>query len=143
MLLTDRARLARRTVDRFGKRPFGYGKNDCIAMAHFHLTGAGLNLPPMPPYKTALGAKKALARRGFDNLEGLIDNTGLERITPAKMLVGDIATLQGDLFSAVVIHCGDMAFGWHERGDTHGLPLPAMMIPLEYIAAWRLPWQKS
>lgn len=138
MLLTDRARLARRTVDRFGKRPFGFGKNDCIAMAHFHLTGAGVKVPALPPYRSALGAKKALASRKCESIEALIDKTRLVRIAPAQMLIGDIATLQGDLFSAVVIHCGDMAFGWHEGGDTHGLPLPTMMVPHEYIAAWRV-----
>jgi hypothetical protein len=139
--LLRRHAAAEKTRLRYDRKPLDFGKFDCIRMLRSHLMAMGhRGLPHLPPYRSILGARRALTAAGFDTIEGLVDSV-LPRIEPAEMLLGDVAVLRGGedpdergTFDSVTICVGQKVMGWGWVGDRWQF---VMMTPHEYIGAWR------
>lgn len=121
-----------KTLKKYRGRPFEWGKADCVLMLRSHLIAMGhKGLPKAPRYKDAVGAKRALQALGHDTVESLLD-AHLARITPAAMLPGDVAVMEGEGMAAVSICVGRKVVGFHQSADG-----AVVMIPHEIKAAWR------
>ena len=88
---------AQATLDAYMQRPFGWGTGDCGQMALDHLAqfpklekAVAKVRQTLGTYNTALGAKRAIGRLGFETLAEQLDALGLERIPPASALNSDI-----------------------------------------------------
>ncbi len=116
--MVRRVAAAQKTLDRFMGQPFGWGTADCSRMVAFHLRQMGFKpaLARFGSYKTAIGARAALKRAGFETLGDVLDAMCLVRIPPAAAIVGDI--VQGDSgepLGALGIYLGNGAMlGFHE-----------------------------
>ncbi len=136
-IMQVRADAAQATLNRFRDQPFTWGKNDCARMVAFHLRQLGFKpqLSKAGTYKTALSARRALARAGFANLPDAIDALGLPRIAPAAALVGDIVQLEADSdLGALFVAVGNgRVLGYHEAA-TGAVVMQPTGAPL---AAWR------
>lgn len=140
--LIKRSRAMEKTRARFEKKPFEFGKTDCLKLVRYHLVHMGhRNLPVPPNYSTALGARKALKAQGAENLEQLLDKF-LEPIAPAMMLPGDICLLpaetgDGDygFGETIAISLGQKIWGWHP--DAQGLGVLAIIDQSAIMKAWR------
>jgi hypothetical protein len=129
-----RQEALRATIARFQGKPFVWGTTDCWIMTRAHLRALGERPPATPRYRTALGAKKALKLRGFDSMADAIDSI-LPRISPAEMLPGDVAAVEGvEGLDALVICAGHKVFGWHEEADG---PVFIVPKPGALTIAWR------
>jgi len=134
--LHDRATATQGVVDRFRVRPFGWATGGtCIHLARAQMRALGHRPPAIPRFRSAIGARRALAATGHTDLAGLFDAL-LPRIAPAAMWVGDLALMAGtDGFDAVVVSAGRLMAGYHadhlDRGvvniDAHA-----------FLGAWRL-----
>ena len=128
------------TLDKFRGTPFDWAEGrHCVKLAHYHLRQMGMrspNLPTLPRIKSALSAKKALKERGWDSVGDMFDAV-LERIPPAKMKLGDVATVEGgNGLDAVFICAGPRRlFGWREDQ-----PVAVVLeVPLDQVSgAWRV-----
>ncbi|AHE57436.1 DUF6950 family protein [Sphingomonas sanxanigenens] len=119
------------TLARFRDKPLVFGRTDCVAIARWHLVQLGYLPPPLPKYRTAIGAARAASKVG--GMEAMLDAL-LERITPAAALLGDLAMLEGDKgLPAIVICAGGKMMGWHEDSDRL-----VAMTPLAIKGAWRV-----
>lgn len=122
------------TLGKYRNRPIVWGTTDCVRAARFHLLQMGHKPPPMPQYRSAIGAKRALTRVGgmmtvFDAL--------LPRIAPARMLAGDVALLPGTSgFDSVCISLGMKFAGWAEDYEDVGM-MNLIISPADIVAAWR------
>lgn len=119
-----------------GKR-FTLGSVDCMKMVGFHLKQFGKKVPWSKggPYRTPLQARAALRRAGHETVMDVVDSLGLERITPASALMGDIVSFPSDeTFGAlgIVIGNGNM-LAFHEAHD-----LPVIMAMDGVDMAWRV-----
>lgn len=96
--MRQRASAAQATLDRFGGKRFQWGKHDCVRMAIFHLRKMGHKPPTVGAagYRSALGARRALTRAGFDSLAAALDGMALARIPMAAAVAGDIGQLPSD-----------------------------------------------
>jgi hypothetical protein len=136
--LHSRAALTEKVVARFRDKPFDWTKAaTCIHLARAQVAAFGHRPPPVPKFRSALSAKKALKARGFDSLEAMLD-TLLPRIPPAAMLVGDLALLPGEegMDTLVIAAGGGMVLGWH--GDDASRMRPIIVTGADIIAAWRV-----
>lgn len=135
--MVRRVDAAQATLDRFKDQPFRLGKNDCARMAAFHLRKLGYrpSLAKAGSYKTALSARAALKRAGYDSLAAALDGLGLERIAPASAVVGDIVEMEaGDAFGALAVAVGNgRVLGYHEDA-----PGAVVVQPLSIVVAWRV-----
>ncbi|KKW92246.1 DUF6950 family protein [Sphingobium chungbukense] len=133
--LLRRAEATRLTINKYRARPFDWkSRSTCIHMARTHLRNMGHRPPPIPDFRSVIGARRALQNTGFDNLTALLDSL-LPRIAPAEMLVGDIAILPGDEgMEGIVISAGGKLIGYNEDAPDGVKPLMAL-VPLP--AAWR------
>lgn len=137
-VLVARAAALARTKDWLAGRAFAWGTADCLAMLSAHLEHNGQGALPKRHYRTAIGAKRALHKAGFETLEQLMDSL-LPRIAPAQMLPGDVGLYRGDpemgggTLDALVIGAGRKALGWiggHEEA--------VVMTVHRLDAAWRV-----
>ena len=133
-----RVNATQATEKRLRDRPFDWSKSaTCIHLMRFHAAQLGYDMPIVPRFRTALSARKALKKMGFETLPELMDSM-FERIPSAFMRVGDMLALPGDGgFHSLVIKGDKTKFlGWHEddRGctiiDIHRIDLAE--------GAWRL-----
>lgn len=142
--LVNRTAATQATLDRFRDRPFAYGSADCMQMVAFHLRGMGhrLLLSKGGRYRTGLGAVRALTRAGYASLSEVLDRVPLERIAPAEALAGDVLCLpqeDGAPLEALAVALGNgRVLGWHADA-----PGAAVLQPLIYEHAWRVPCRKS
>ena len=131
----ERMSALQKTADKYRGRAFAWGETDCVKMARSHLRNMGHRPPKMPAYRSAIGARRALASTGHDTLEALIDSL-LPRIAPAEMLAGDLALLPGEApFDALAICVGRKLMCWREDVDE------MVMLSVrgdEIKAAWRV-----
>ena len=133
-----RQRAAQATVDRFQGKPLQLGKNDCVRMTVFCLKKLGVkfSLLKIGPYKTEMGAAKALKDLGFDNLTAAVDALGLPRIAPSMCLAGDIMALpadhNGNVGLAVSVGNGRALAFWEGAGG-----ICTVVQPVQYSRAWR------
>lgn len=136
-IMVRRTNAAQATLDRFRDQPFQFGKNDCVRMVAFHLRRLGYRpqLAKAGTYRTALSARRALVKYGYDTLADALDGLRLERIPPAAAIVGDIGMCAADTdLGAIVIYVGNgRIFGYSE--DAEGA---VVMQPIEVEAAWRV-----
>lgn len=123
---------------RFDGKSFLLGRRDCVTLSAVLLRALGHTVPKVPPYKTDLAAARALKSQGVNDLAGLIDKLGLERIAPASALLGDLLFLPGadevgNSIGALVIAIGNGAgMGFHQ--DHRGL---VRMRDMDVQAAWK------
>lgn len=139
--LVKRVAAAQATLNAARDKPFRLGRNDCARMSAAHLRRMGhkVKLPASGSYASLRGAVKALAARGFADLPAAMDGMGFERIAPAAALPGDILALPTDspIGSLAVVLSNGRACGFLE--DVVGA---AVIQPVEYVAAWRVPLQQ-
>lgn len=123
----------------FRNTPFSWkGRANCVHLARAQLVAFGHKVPPIPQFGTALGAKRALAKRGFDTLEALVDSVlPGRRIRPAEMLLGDLALLPGEPFEALAIYGGgSVIFAWAGNDPE---PMRTIVVTgSDIVAAWRV-----
>lgn len=132
--LVRRQRALEQTMAKFRGRPFDWRGADCLTMLRFHLVKLGhKSLPKIPPYRDALGARRALEKAGFGSMEALLDSL-LPRIAPARALAADVMLMgsDGEPLDAVVISVGQKVFGFHE--DAVGA---VVITPAAIKGAWR------
>lgn len=142
MKLTERAKRTDKTLAKFRGRGFKWdGGATCIHLFRTHLKNMGHKMPAVPRFHSALSAKRAMDAAGYADLEALADSF-LERIPPAKMLLGDVALMESDeffdeqkLFDSFVISAGPggKVFGWHPDA-----PALANIDAFQFKAAWRV-----
>lgn len=126
----ERRRVAlEATLDKYRGRKLDYVHADCARMIRFHLLQMGHKPPPMPCYRSAIGAQRAALKIG--GLVAAFDAI-LPRIPFARMLPGDIAVLEGDGMDCGVICVGHKVVGWHQNSEEL-----VNLVPLEVKAAWR------
>lgn len=109
----------KRTKDAYCGRTFAWkAGHTCVHMARFHLLGMGHKPPMMPGFRSAIGAKRALARHGWTSVEDMLDSL-LPRIAPLEMRLGDLAAGPGlDGMGAVFVCLPPFKLmGWHEEAD--------------------------
>lgn len=136
--LAERAARTQEVVDAFRDKPFSWkGRANCIHLARAQLVAFGYRPSPVPQFATALGARRALEKRGVSTLGALLDSM-LPRITPAGLWVGDIAMLPGEAgFEALTIAVGGgYVLGWH--GEDLSRLLPIHVSGADIVAAWRV-----
>ena len=135
--LVRRRDAAQKTLDTWSTRPMRLGEADCVRMvaAHLRLLGHRVKLPPKGSYRTVNSAMKALRAAGYETISAALDAMGLERITPAATIVGDIILMpaEHELGALVVAMGNGRAAGWHD--DVPGGAV--VMQPVMMISAWR------
>lgn len=133
--LVRRAEATRKTMARYRNKRFDWGERaTCIHMARYHLRQMGHRPPSIPDFRSALGARRALEKTGFGSVPALLDSM-LPRITPAEMLVGDLAVFAGDEgMECVGVSAGGKILAWHEDAPNGIKPL----IVSEILGAWRV-----
>lgn len=130
MNLAQRAAATQQSFDAFKGAPFAWAHSSCAHLLATHLLNMGHDVPAVPPFKSATGARKALRAMGATNLTALLSGLGLQEIKPAAMLVGDLAVVPGDdsPFDAIVVAAGNGKFmGWH--GASEGLQMIDDVLP--------------
>lgn len=140
--LERRARAVRATRDHWAGRPFDWKRTDCARVAIRHLREMGHKPGPLlskaGPYGSALGAKRALARAGFDRLSDAVAALGMIEIAPAMTQPGDLMISEGtDGFEAVMIVVGNgVVLGFPEDGAVDLQPI--RLTVGAHVRAWRL-----
>jgi hypothetical protein len=137
-VLIRRRDAAQRTLDTWSKRPLKLGTADCVRMAASHLRSLGyrVKLPPAGSYRSVASAIKALTAVGHASIGEALDALGLERIAPARAIVGDVILMpaEHELGALVVCMGNGRVAGWH---DDHAGGV-VVMQPLKMLAAWRV-----
>ena len=123
------------TMARYRDRTFEWGKVDCAKVAAFHLKKLGhkILISKAGSYSSPLGAARALKRLGYANLAEMAEGIGLTPIPYSRMLLGDIAEIEGDSpVGAIGIYAGNgNLFCFHQ--DHPGL---VTMTPSTILHAW-------
>lgn len=117
--LLRRADGTRATLAKFRGKPFDWARGmHCAALLRFHLKKMGHPVPPLPPLRSAVGARRALDGFGVADMAALCAGPlKLEPIAPAAMLMGDLAIGgSADGIGGVLICAGPhKIFGWSEE----------------------------
>tara|TARA_R110000782_G_scaffold39048_10_gene91099 strand:- start:683 stop:1105 length:423 start_codon:yes stop_codon:yes gene_type:complete len=123
------------TMGKYRDRSFAWGKVDCARVGAFHLKQLGykISISKGGNYTSALGAKRAIKRFGVETLPELVDSLGLTEIPYSRMLLGDLAQIEGDSpIGTICIYAGNgNLFGFHE--DFPGL---VTLQPIDVLRAW-------
>lgn len=122
------------TMARYRDKPFQWGKVDCAKVVAFHLKRLGykIAISKAGAYQSPLGAQRAIKRMGYENLPLLLDGLGLSRIPYSRMLLGDIAQVEGAPPGAIGLYAGNgNIFGFHEDFDAL-----VTVQPSQILAAW-------
>ncbi len=132
----SRGKAAQACVDRFAGKPYEPGKRDCAIMAAHLLHQYGIKVPYLKAatYKTEAGAVRAMRRAGFSNIIEAVDSLGLERIAPARAIVGDLIGLpseDGPWGCALSVAVGN------GRTLTFVGGVAEICQPKAFVAAWR------
>lgn len=135
MNLAERAAATDITKNWFVGRPFKFGVSDCACIVVFHLRGMGWKIAtPKKGWDTPEQLARALKRFGGTGAAAL-DKIGLERIAPARVIIGDVVELPSDhRLGAFAIYAGNgRTLGFHEGAEGACIMQPT--VPL--VAAWR------
>lgn len=125
--LDRRVAAVEATKAKWEGREFQWGTCDCIRTAAFHVRQMGhkrsLGLAKAGTYRSAISARRALTRAGFDSIAAALEAAGFERIAAARVLPGDLVTSDGsDALEAVGIYAGNFAMlGFQEDSPTFGV----------------------
>lgn len=140
--MIQRVAAAQATLDAYVGQPLVWGRTDCVRMAAFNLRKLGYRprLARGGSYSSALGARRALKRAGFDRLEDALQDLGLVEIGHASHLPADILALEsGDDWPALGVALGNrrvLAFSVHD-----GCAGVAGVKHEDIRSAWRAhPW---
>lgn len=138
--LERRVAATQATENRYRDRPFSWARAaTCIHMIRFHAAQLGHKLPVVPPFRSALTARRALKAAGFDTLPALMD-AHFTPVAPAWLSVGDVLAIPGDGgFEALLVKCGiDKWLGWHEDGK--GCTIIALSADdiRQAVGSWKL-----
>lgn len=136
--MNRRATAVRAVQQRYANRSFRWGSVDCVKVGAWHLRQMGYSLPALGKagsYRSALSARRALKRAGFEGLGDALDAQGLMRIAPAEALLGDVLLLPGtEQWPSLGIVAGPhLVLGFHEMADG----LTVMRIDPTAAEAWR------
>ena len=106
-----------------------------MTASHLRLLGYKVKLPPAGSYRTVASAVKRLQIAGYASISDALDALGLERIAPARAIMGDVILMPAEHeLGALVICMGNgRVAGWHD--DVAGGVV--VMQPLMMTAAWR------
>jgi hypothetical protein len=123
-------------MERFLGAEFSWLSNDCGRLAGFCMRKRGhkVRLPKVGAYKTALGARRALLKAGYDGLEHALDSHGLQRIAPAEDLPADIIAMPSDdeHWPALCVALSNgRVLGFSSSG------FGAVLHPKAFVTAWR------
>ncbi len=131
--LLRRQRAVNATLTKYRDMPFDWRKGaTCLHLARFHLKKMGHRPEKLPRIRSMLAARRALDVRSWADTGDMLA-TMLPEITPAEMLLGDIAVLKsGDDLGAITISLGGKVMGWHE--DYPGM---TALEPLSIARAFR------
>ena len=128
---------AKNTLERFRRRRFDWAKgHTCAHLALFHLKQMGRKVPKVPAFRSPLGAARALKAMGCENVAQVLDRH-LERIAPARMMIGDLAVAGSvDGLGAIMVCVGHLKLiGWREDADR----MVVLDVRLDELdAAWRV-----
>lgn len=118
MLLSERGLRTEKVIARYREKPFDWHGANCIRLAAAQARAMGHKVPPVPAFRSALGAKKALAKRGVESVTELLDQHFARLPAPAFALVGDLAVLRGEdddegLDCVCICDGRGNLFGWH------------------------------
>lgn len=114
MDLEQRRIATEATMAKYRDRTLDFKTADCIRMVRYHLLQRGHKPPPLPQYRSLIGARRALDKAG--GMAAIFDGL-LPRIAPARMLLGDICIVPGDGGDAAMICVGYKFWGWHQDHD--------------------------
>jgi hypothetical protein len=117
--LVQRMQAVEATERHFAGKAFALGKVDCARVAAFHLKRFGWKLPKIAAYRTEIQAAAALKALDAKTIADVIDAIGLQQISPASALLGDLYFMPGNGPSGTVaISLGNGAMkGFHEDHD--------------------------
>lgn len=137
--LIRRKRATEATLAKYRPLAFDWKKGiTCVHMARFHLRKMGHRVAELPRIRGIIGAKRALAQRGWDDVTAMLDaQESLTRIAPAMMLPGDLAALPDESgLDGIVICAGrHKLLGWHQDWNGGMVEMEANLDALK--GAWR------
>lgn len=141
MNLAQRAAATEAVLARFRDKPFDWAGANCIRLARAQAAAMGHSVPPVPLFRSALGARKALAKQGAGSVSALLD-AHLPRLpAPAFARIGDLvagpAAEQHGLEAVGVVDGYGLVWGWHEANDFAELSAIAF-AESALTGAWRL-----
>lgn len=137
-ILHERALRTTSVLERFRDKPFSWSTTaNCIHLGRAQLVAFGYAPPPVPLFRTPIGAKRALLKRGFATMGVLLDSM-LPPIPPAAMLLGDLALLPGLApFQALGIYDGHgSVMCWHDIDLSRMLAIAVGKA--DVLRAWRI-----
>lgn len=145
--LDERARRTERVLARFRDKPFDWHGANCIRLAAAQAKALGHKVPPVPLFRSAQGARAALAKQGADSVVELLDRHFERWPTPAFARLGDLCALPGaqrddDEEPDPALQCVCIAdgqgnlFGWHPDRE-EGLSVIKFALA-DVLVAWRL-----
>lgn len=135
--LIRRQRVTEATLDRFRGNRFDWAAGrTCAHLAKWQARAMGHKLPSVPRFRSAIGARRAIAALGAASLIEVFDGL-LPPIAPAAMLLGDLAAAEGEggLDGMVVCAGPGKVMGWHRDAETFTI---IDIGPADLSAAWRL-----
>lgn len=137
--LAARAEATGRTIAHFAGVPFSWEKGNCWRLTAYQARVMGHSFPPVPRFRSPLGAVQALRKAGCTCAADFLDRH-FQRLPAASMaLIGDLVLLPSEdgVLDAVCIADGQgNLFGWHGE-DPSGLKA-IKFASADVIGAWRL-----
>lgn len=128
-----------KTLAKYRSKAFDWHGASCIHLVRSQAINMGhRGLPQLPAFRSATGALTALRGRGCESLTELMDRH-FARITPAQMMLGDVASLPGDggPFPALVLFDGlHSLLGWHDSAPDAVRAIKDAIAAVD--TAWRL-----
>ena len=141
MTLAIRQAATEKTLARFRTKPFSWAGANCVRLARTQAANMGHKLPPIPQFRSALGAKRALSARGADSVTALLDQHFARLPGPAFAWIGDLIALPGDPalgLDAIGIADGQgNVWCWTQQNGERELTA-LITINSDAVAAWRL-----
>lgn len=140
LTLDLRARATAAVIACYDK-PFSWRGANCIRLARAQGEALGHTLPPVPIFRSALGARRAMEKRGAATVAELLDQFFPRWPAPAFARVGDLCLLpaeeDGEGLEAVCVADGQgNLFGWHGSAPSR---LSAIKFAQGHVlVAWRL-----
>lgn len=141
MTLALRQAATEQVLAKFRDKPFDWKGANCIRLARAQAKAMGHEVPPVPVFRTPLGAKRALKKQGVETVTELLD-AHFERLpSPAFAWLGDLLVLEGDpehQLEAVGIADGQgNVWAWSGQND-HQCLVPILFASSGMTGAWRL-----
>lgn len=145
MNIALRGSATQAVVDHFRARPFDWAGASCIHLAQAQALALGHAVPPVPKFRTAAGALRALKKQGAESTAALLDQWFERHPAPAFARMGDLVLLAAEddagereeRLAAIGIADGlGNIFSWHAAN-------PAGLSQIKWahaaiVAAWRL-----